>query len=445
MKRIALCLTLMLLVCFALTATAEKPGDVVTITFTLTDNSQSAISARVGMEFDSNAFEFVSAEVISSDVLNAAPTTANGKFGLLNMAGISVGEIGTITLRIKEDAPAGKYEVRPVVDSVYNANRETVELSVKGETISVDHVWDDGRVTVEATCYTEGVMTYYCFYCNEIRTETIPVTEHREGMAIVVTPATCIADGEQIYPCEICHDTLRTELLPAFGHAEGDIVVTKEATCNSEGVQVIQCGNCGKTIRTDSLPATGLHAEVVDAAVAATCTTTGLTEGKHCSVCNTVIAAQKTIPAKGHTEVIDKAVAATCTASGLTEGKHCSVCNTVITAQTTIPATGHAWDTGVITKQPTITEEGVTTFTCTVCGSTRTESIPVIPILRIPGDVNDDGTVDINDALLVLQYEAGWNVSLNTHNADVNADGVVDIADALLILQYCAGENVTLR
>ena len=64
---------------------------------------------------------------------------------------------------------------------------------------------------------------------------------------------------------------------------------------------------------------------------------------------------------------------------------------------------------------------------------------------RIPGDANDDGVVNIYDALLVLQYDAGWNVSLNTRNADVNASDGVDIYDALLILQYGAGEDVTLK
>lgn len=35
----------------------------------------------------------------------------------------------------------------------------------------------------------------------------------------------------------------------------------------------------------------------------------------------------------------------------------------------------HTWDEGKITKQPTTSEEGVKTFTCTACGATKTESI----------------------------------------------------------------------
>ena len=142
------------------------------------------------------------------------------------------------------------------------------------------------------------------------------------------------------------------------------------ATCTATGLTAGKhCSVCNTVlIAQTTVPAKG-HTEVIDAAVAPTCTATGLTAGKHCSVCNTVLIAQTTIPAKGHTEVIDAAVSATCTATGLTAGKHCSVCNTVLIAQTTIPAKGH---TEVIDAAvaATCTATGLTAGKhCSVCNT----------------------------------------------------------------------------
>ncbi len=179
------------------------------------------------------------------------------------------------------------------------------------------------------------------------------------------------------------------------------------------------CSECGKffsdaqgtiEIEKDSwiISATG-HTEVVDPAVEATCIETGLTAGKHCSVCNEVLVPQTvtealghdynevadtaveatctkpgkeadkkcsrcddvvpgaTIPAKGHTEVVDPAVEATCTATGLTEGKHCSVCNEVLVAQEVVPVKAHTPVTDPAVD-PTCTDTGLTEGShCSIC------------------------------------------------------------------------------
>ena len=58
---------------------------------------------------------------------------------------------------------------------------------------------------------------------------------------------------------------------------------------------------------------------------------------------------------------------------------------------------------------------------------------------RLPGDADDNQVVDLDDALLVLEYDSTEGVKINRFNADVNGDDVVDINDALLIMQYDAG------
>lgn len=82
-------------------------------------------------------------------------------------------------------------------------------------------------------------------------------------------------------------------------------------------------------------------------AKAATCTEAGHTAYWQCTACKAcfsdeaagkeIALSDTVIYAKGHTEVVDEAVAPTYDATGLTEGAHCSVCNTVLTAQQIVP------------------------------------------------------------------------------------------------------------
>ena len=63
---------------------------------------------------------------------------------------------------------------------------------------------------------------------------------------------------------------------------------------------------------------------------------TCVANGKEERVCDCGEKESRTINALGHKEVVDNAVDPTCTATGLTEGKHCSICNKVIVAQNII-------------------------------------------------------------------------------------------------------------
>ncbi len=156
------------------------------------------------------------------------------------------------------------------------------------------------------------------------------------------------------------------------------------------------------------------HTVVTDIAVEGTCTTVGKTEGSHCSVCGTVLVAQKDTDYK-HTpaaatreneveptcskggyydevvccelckkEISRKTVSvnpdptkhsyaeikgqpATCTKPGLSDYYQCVWCQEK-TVQSTIPALGHTEGEWKTTKAPTCEATGVSTCYCSVCG-----------------------------------------------------------------------------
>ena len=78
------------------------------------------------------------------------------------------------------------------------------------------------------------------------------------------------------------------------------------------------------------------------------------------------------IPATGHTEVTDEAVEPTCTEPGKTEGKHCSVCKEVLAAQKEVDALGHTYGEYVSNNDATCTEDGTKTAKCVRCDATDT-------------------------------------------------------------------------
>ena len=71
----------------------------------------------------------------------------------------------------------------------------------------------------------------------------------------------------------------------------------------------------------------------------------------------------------------ERTVPATCGEAGRVD-TICSNCGEVVSTRELPPTGAHVWGNGVVTTAPTETTPGVRTFTCTVCGQTRTETIP---------------------------------------------------------------------
>ncbi len=171
------------------------------------------------------------------------------------------------------------------------------------------------------------------------------------------------------------------------GHEHTELRNAEEATCTEDGYTGdTYCTDCGKLIAAgETIAATG-HTTVTQNAKAATCTEDGYTGDIYCTTCDELVTSGTVIPATGHTTVIQNAKAATCKEEGYTGDEVCTVCGETVKTGTTIPVTdNHSWDSGVVTKEATEDEEGEKTYTCTVCGATKTESIPkVSPALKVP-------------------------------------------------------------
>ena len=69
------------------------------------------------------------------------------------------------------------------------------------------------------------------------------------------------------------------------------------------------------------------------------------------------------------------------------------------------------------------------------------DNVKLVTTVGLLGDVNGDGNVNANDALLLMRYALGLvpASALDLTVADVNHDGNVNANDALMIMRYALG------
>lgn len=316
------------------------------------------------------------------------------------------------------------------------------------------------EVTTAATCETAGVetVTETCNDCGEVvgepTTNTIPALGHDYTGAVEAADTThhtvaCVngcgttetvdctftvvdhqdatftEEGYDDYKCTACTNNYRTTIpVVTCEHANKTTTKTveKAATCTETGLEkvVVTCDDCGVVVSEDTNTIEKLaHTEKVVAGTPATCTSTGLTDGKVCEVCDTVLVAQEEIAMIPHTEVEIAAVAATCTEGGKTAGVKCSVCDTVITAPQDTEALGHNYvEVEGSAVAPTVDAAGKKADQqCTRCDDVIVgEAIPALASYEITVAATDLGVVTLNGADVTngakVKVEAGSTVTL---------------------------------
>lgn len=140
--------------------------------------------------------------------------------------------------------------------------------------------------------------------------------------------------------------------------------IDRQATCVEPGIQSVHCKECntikpGSQTTIAALGHTGGTATCVSKAV--------------CTRCNTSYG-EVNSSNHVHKQTVN-AVSASCRNTGYTGDIRCSDCQMTLQTGSVIPKTAHTWDAGVVTKKATATTDGVKTYTCSVCGETKTERI----------------------------------------------------------------------
>ena len=202
----------------------------------------------------------------------------------------------------------------------------------------LDHEWaSEWTVDEEAGCTTVGKKSHHCIRCDAIKDETDIPAGHL-WQEVSRTQANCTSGAKVEYKCvrDGCTETYSVDenVLDPSNH-DWAVKMRIEATCVSGEETIYQCSGCQaekSSITKEPLGHEFSTQWTVDRE--ATCTQTG-EKSRHCM-----------------REDCDER-----------------------TEPTEIPMTDHSWDSGKITRAATCDLSGIRTYTCTVCGKTKTETI----------------------------------------------------------------------
>lgn len=113
-----------------------------------------------------------------------------------------------------------------------------------------------------------------------------------------------------------------------------------------------------------------------------------------------------------HTEAVDVAIAPTCTATGLTEGKHCSVCDEVLAEQKSVRPTGHHFENGI----------------CKECGEQEEQAyqIEISTSLEVPPELTEDNRFNTVEKILYILHQKAREDFKRLFGVELTKSGLFD-------------------
>ncbi len=276
----------------------------------------------------------------------------------------------------------------------YGTENEPVQISVTSE-----HHYDNGVITVEPTCTHTGEKIYTCADCGEVRKEILPKTDHIFNGGYITKMNSCTEDGTKVYTCINCCETY-TEILKATGHDYKETVTAP--TCQKQGYTEHSCQNCGHVYRDHFTPQTNHHFED-ETVLQAGCLVDGMI--RHiCRDCGYVYV--EFVSKTGH-EFENEVIAPTCTAPGYTVHT-CKNCGYSYSDTYTTPKSHH-FDEGVILQSPTLTSNGYIMYTCLECGTTINQVMPKLKpdALKNQSVISSDTVKAGDEIVLTAKAEGG--------------------------------------
>ncbi len=344
-------------------------------------------SVTIRGKTDLHEMAFLHCEALQS--VSMEQCTAIGNYAFLNCKSLTEIHIPASVKTIGEQAFRGCTALRTITvaegSTTYRA-QGNVLLSKDGTKLLVAGAALDAQYSVPSG--VTQIAAYAFSACAALQSITLPegVTNVLEGtfygcaaLRSVTLPEGLLSIGDTaFYGCKTLSELTFPGLLKSIGYAAfygcralrelsipaSVAEIGAEAFCGCDGVQTIRFAGEAPTIGEDAFRGIYAQAYYPDREVFTSWTLDALNSY------GGFLQWTMYLPHEYTAVVTDP----TCTEQGYTTYT-CSKCGDTYKGNYTA-ATGHSWDDGVVTKEPTETDVGIRKYTCGKCKTTRTEEIP---------------------------------------------------------------------